>query len=117
MLCREFRLHNTLLLWDAILAYGQDLELLDFICVVMQIYVRQSRTRYVVIAADAGEVMKRLLRYPPVEDISQLLIRAVDTATRYRESHKDPSSRVQTRTLLQGQLRQVEDTLRSLLLE
>lgn len=67
---------------------------------------------------DAGEVMRRLLRYPPVPDITQLLSRAIQTATKYREAHpKTLSSKAQMRSLVQGQMRQVEETLRTLLLE
>jgi len=67
---------------------------------------------------DPGEVMRRLLHYPPVEDINVMLNRALQAASKYREKHpKTFSSKAQVRALVQSQLKQVQDTLQSLLLE
>jgi TBC1 domain family protein 5 len=73
---REFHLQDLLVLWDAIFAYGRSLALVDYICVAMLIYIREQ-----LLCMDEVTAMKRILKYPPVEDISLFVIKAVELCT------------------------------------
>lgn len=73
---REFHLQDLLILWDAIFAFGRSLKLVDYICVAMLIYIREQ-----LLQMDEMTVMKRLLKYPPVEDITVFVRKAVELAT------------------------------------
>jgi len=73
---REFHLQDLLVLWDAIFAYGRSLALADYIAVAMLIYIRQQ-----LLEMDEVTAMKRLLKYPPVEDITLFITKAVELAT------------------------------------
>ena len=73
---REFHLQDLLVLWDAIFAYGRSLALADYIAVAMLIYIRQQ-----LLEMDEVYAMKRLLKYPPVEDITLFIVKAVELCT------------------------------------
>jgi len=73
---REFHLQDLLVLWDAIFAYGRSLALADYIAVAMLIYIRQQ-----LLDMDEVTAMKRLLKYPPVEDITLFITKAVELST------------------------------------
>mmetsp|Transcript_9341 Transcript_9341/g.17928 ORF Transcript_9341/g.17928 Transcript_9341/m.17928 type:complete len:552 (-) Transcript_9341:4331-5986(-) len=82
LLSREFHLADVLLIWDSIFSkvgvavenrnvkmtghidFNKDLVLLDFLCVSMIIFVRSY-----LLSCDSTGILKRLLKYPPVEDI------------------------------------------------
>jgi len=70
LLGREFHLEDVLYLWDAMFAdqlnksKGQDIELLDYICLSMLTYVRSD-----LLMKDNMGCLQRLMRYPPVEDV------------------------------------------------
>jgi hypothetical protein len=68
LLGREFHLEDTLLLWDAMFAYGQRLALLDHLIVAMLVYVRDE-----LLSRDYSDCMRRLFRYPPLEDVLVLV--------------------------------------------
>ena len=91
ILCREFNLSDTLTLWDSIFAlanvnlenkiefftgkldFCKELIMLDFICIAMIVFVRGFCKSYVVLQCDATGIMRRLLKFPPVEDVRALI--------------------------------------------
>jgi hypothetical protein len=87
ILSREFNLADTLILWDSIFAKvnqagdNADLALLDFICVAMIIFVRAFSKIYIVLQSDYSGILRRLLKFPPVEDVHIL----VNMALSYQE--------------------------------
>ena len=88
LLGREFHLEDVLLLWDAMFADhydtlakgsaqgggegasslpaggGRGLELLEFLCLAMLIYIRSD-----LLGKDNMGCLQRLMKYPPVEDV------------------------------------------------
>lgn len=78
MLSREFNLADTLEIWDAIFASysiepDKELVLLDYLCIAMMVFVREFCKLYVVLQADQSGILKRLLKFPPVEDVHILV--------------------------------------------
>ena len=78
MLSREFNLADTLELWDAIFAvYSLEPEkefmLLDYLCIAMIVFVRAFCKSYAVMQADQSGILRRLLKFPPVEDVHILV--------------------------------------------
>jgi len=72
LLGREFHLDDLLGLWDGIFGYSKDLILIDYLCVAMLIYIRRS-----LLDRDYTGCMKRLFKYPPVEDVHLFVEQAV----------------------------------------
>jgi hypothetical protein len=95
LLGREFHLEDVLRLWDAIFAYGQGLTLVDYIIVAMLMYIRESRTCFArlspfgplsslavhhhrtVLGKEYTACLQRLFKYPPVEDVSGFITKAL----------------------------------------
>ena len=69
---REFVIENVFILWDAIFAASESFDLLDFICVAMVLFVRQH-----LLDSDNSMALRRLLKYPPVEDVHVLVEKAL----------------------------------------
>lgn len=72
MLSREFSLHDCLIIWDALLASSDDesgIELLDFMCVAMLKFVESFSMGYLVMQSDHFGILRRLFKFPPVEDV------------------------------------------------
>jgi len=95
LLGREFHLADLLLLWDAIFAHSSDLVLLDFVCVSMLLYIRDQ-----LIHRDYTSCMRRLFKYPPVEDIHLFIEKAFDLMKNNNfESHTSvsPNANIITR--------------------
>jgi len=69
---REFHLDDVLTLWDALFAHGKQLELVEYICLAMLLYVRDQ-----LLQNDYSGCLKRLLNYPPVEDVTLFIDRAI----------------------------------------
>jgi TBC1 domain family protein 5 len=61
---REFHFEDVLTIWDAVFAYDAHNTLLDYIAVAMLIYIREQ-----LLHMDYSACLKRLLKYPPVEDV------------------------------------------------
>lgn len=94
ILNREFLLADAILLWDAIFSCAnvaienknteftgrldpkKEFLLLDFLCVAMLVFVRGF-----LLESDANGCLMRLLKFPPVENITEL----VSMAVRYRD--------------------------------
>lgn len=62
---REFHIADVVTLWDAIFAWGQGLALVDMVSVVMLIYIREA-----ILGKEYTDAMARLMKFPPVEDVS-----------------------------------------------
>ena len=69
---REFHLADSMVVWDALFAYGQGLMLVEYMAVSMLLYVRAS-----LIEGDYTQTLRRLLKYPPVEHVHTLVERAL----------------------------------------
>ena len=73
---REFHIEDVKVLWDAIFAFGAEsqgssspttaLALVDYLAVAMLMYVRND-----LLAHEYTMAMKRLLKFPPLEDVLQ----------------------------------------------
>jgi len=83
LLGREFHLDDTLTLWDAIFAHDEDFRLVEYICVAMLQYIRHQ-----LLAQDFTGCMRRLLTYPPVEDVHVLVTKAVQLCKKINSPQK-----------------------------
>jgi len=81
---REFHLDDVLTIWDAVFAYGQELKLIEYICLAMVLYLRDQ-----LLEMDNSGCLRRLLNYPPVEDVTIFITSALNLA-------KPASSRVKS---------------------
>jgi len=96
LLGREFHLEDVLLLWDAMFADhhltastaskalpgGRGLELLEYICIAMLVYIRGD-----LLGKDNMGCLQRLMKYPPVEDVKVF----VSSALQLRKSSSTAS--------------------------
>jgi len=77
LFCREFHLEDVRRLWDAFFADSIEKEdgfsIADYMCVSMCLFVRSS-----LLQGDNSFCLRRLLKYPPVEDVSVLLESALN---------------------------------------
>ena len=108
MLSREFRLSQTLVVWDTLFGYYSKnnpsvktptLHFLDYLCVAMLIYVSEqckikdwefkAKKIFVVLERDeSGMIMGRLIRYPPIEDVTTLIRLAHEEVVRNKSFEK-----------------------------
>jgi len=105
---REFHFEDAKVVWDAIFAHGKALQLADFVAVAMLMRVlsqpraalpeARPRTvapdRYVrasLLQLEHPAVLKRLLKFPPVEDVHFLVERALQLCRRVTEPPSQPS--------------------------
>ena len=76
LFCREFHIEDVMFLWDAIFASAkrpvQSFVLVDHICCSMLYYVRET-----LLMGDMSLCLRRLLRFPPVEDIRIILMKSL----------------------------------------
>jgi len=72
LLAREFHIEDVFLLWDAIFAFDTEATLIDYICVAMLIYIRSE-----IIGQDYSFSMRRLFKYPPVENVHAFIKKAL----------------------------------------
>jgi TBC1 domain family protein 5 len=96
LLGREFHLEDVLLLWDAMfadhhetcikgtktLAGGRGLELLEYVCIAMLVYIRAD-----LLGKDNMGCLQRLMKYPPVEDVKVF----IKSALTFRDSTTTPT--------------------------
>ena len=68
---REFHIEDVIVIWDAILqsSEAEFLRTIEFISASMLLYVREF-----LLQNEAHQVMRRLMKYPPVEDVHLLLV-------------------------------------------
>lgn len=69
---REFHMEDSMVVWDAIFSYDQSFGLVDYIAVAMLIFIRTQ-----LLERDFAGCIKRLQKYPPVEDITVLIEHAI----------------------------------------
>jgi hypothetical protein len=69
---REFRLNETLTLWDAIFAYDKNLTLVDYVAVAMISTIRDK-----LLSTDQNGVLQLLFKYPVVASMSSFVDQAV----------------------------------------
>ncbi|KAH8552548.1 hypothetical protein BGW37DRAFT_550784 [Umbelopsis sp. PMI_123] len=60
---REFNIDNVLELWDAIFAEDPSLNIVEYVCLVLLIRIRDK-----LIVGEYAECLTLLMRYPPVKD-------------------------------------------------
>eukprot|EP00339_Tiarina_fusa_P005127 CAMPEP_0117046714 /NCGR_PEP_ID=MMETSP0472-20121206/32295_1 /TAXON_ID=693140 ORGANISM="Tiarina fusus, Strain LIS" /NCGR_SAMPLE_ID=MMETSP0472 /ASSEMBLY_ACC=CAM_ASM_000603 /LENGTH=481 /DNA_ID=CAMNT_0004759161 /DNA_START=11 /DNA_END=1456 /DNA_ORIENTATION=+ len=72
---REFHLDDVLTIWDAIFAFGDELKLVEYICLAMVLYLRDQ-----LLEMDNSGCLRRLLNYPPVEDVTIFITSAIHLA-------------------------------------
>jgi TBC1 domain family protein 5 len=74
--CREFHIEDVMFLWDAIFASvkypATSFVLVDHICCSMLYYVRET-----LLAGEQSMCLRRLLKFPPVEDIRIILMKSL----------------------------------------
>jgi len=69
---REFHFEDVLNIWDSVFAYGENLLLIDYYCISMLVYIREQ-----LLTSDGIHALKRIYKYPPVEDVSLLIKQAL----------------------------------------
>lgn len=69
---REFHLEDTVTVWDSIFAYDDHFGFLDYMAVAMLIFIRGQ-----LLSRDFSDCIKRLQKYPPVEDVTILIEHAI----------------------------------------
>ena len=80
---REFQIDNVYILWDAVFAFSENFSLIDTICVSMIEFVRLqcmitcSFLPHPVLESDNSGALRRLLKYPPIEDVHLLVVKAI----------------------------------------
>jgi len=72
---REFRLSETLTLWDAIFAYDKSFSLIDHIAVSMLMVIREQ-----LLSADQNGVLQLLFKYPIVVQVPEFVEQALTMA-------------------------------------
>jgi len=72
---REFRLNETLTLWDGIFAYDKTLSLVDYIAVAMIITIRDK-----LLSTDQNGVLQLLFKYPVIAPMSSFVDQALTMA-------------------------------------
>lgn len=73
LFAREFHLEDVLLLWDALFAHDKHMALVDYVMVSMLTYIRES-----LIGHESAMCLQRLFHYPPVEDPTVFIRRAME---------------------------------------
>jgi len=87
---REFHLQDLFIMWDALFAHSKELNLVDYICTAMLIYIR-----YQLLDKDYTACLKRLFKYPPVEDVHLFVEKAISMqrGEPQVEFHQTPNTR------------------------
>jgi len=66
---REFHIRDVCGLWDGIFSEG--FGIVDYLCVAMLLFIRTQ-----VIGKDQNQALRRIMKYPPVEDVHVLILKA-----------------------------------------
>ncbi|KYR02956.1 RabGAP/TBC domain-containing protein [Tieghemostelium lacteum] len=77
---REFHLEDLMNIWDCVFAYGDELVLIDYLSISMLAYIRDQ-----LLHSDSIYALKRIYKYPPVEDVYLL----VKQAFMIKDSHHE----------------------------
>lgn len=90
---REFHIEDVIVVWDSLWSIAphplseNSFNLADFICISMLLYVRPT-----LMGGDNTVCLRRLLRYPPVEDVRVLITRALHLQNSWKVNLSDPTS-------------------------
>ena len=71
---REFPVMDVLNVWDAIFAYGNNLEFVNYLFLAMLVFVREQ----ILLSSQYSTTMMILMKYPEIMDIRDLLQLALD---------------------------------------
>eukprot|EP01102_Stenamoeba_stenopodia_P016179 TRINITY_DN5623_c0_g1_i1.p1 TRINITY_DN5623_c0_g1~~TRINITY_DN5623_c0_g1_i1.p1 ORF type:complete len:526 (+),score=140.78 TRINITY_DN5623_c0_g1_i1:168-1745(+) len=74
---REFELNDLLNIWDALFAFGEDLYLLDYMCVAMLMFIRTQ-----LLSMDQSNCLRRLMKYPSVDEVQSFVEKALQLSGR-----------------------------------
>ncbi|KAL0488130.1 hypothetical protein AKO1_008951, partial [Acrasis kona] len=99
---REFHIEDAMVIWDGIFAdsgaYDDEtfnLDLVEHIAINMLIYIRQQ-----LLVDDYSHVLRRLMKYPPVEDPHVFVERALESRKNpYKKSNSTPEHTTTNSTL------------------
>lgn len=69
---REFHLEDTVTVWDSIFAFDDHFGFIDHMAVAMLIFIRSQ-----LLNKEFADCIKRLQKYPPVEDVTILIEHAI----------------------------------------
>jgi len=93
---REFHIRDVCGLWDGIFSEG--FEIVDYLCVAMLLFVKKG-----VIDREQHQALRRIMKYPPVEDVHVLILKANNVrvlAAKYEA--KREQAKAQSTSLLPG---------------
>jgi len=93
---REFHIRDVCGLWDGIFSEG--FEIVDYLCVAMLLFVKKS-----VIDREQHQALRRIMKYPPVEDVHVLILKANNVrvlAAKYEARREQ--AKAQSTSLLPG---------------
>ncbi|KAL7718226.1 Rab GTPase activating protein [Entamoeba marina] len=76
LFAREFHIDDVIIVWDTLFSFGHQLKLVDSMFVVMLLYIRND----IIERDDESYSMRRLMKYPPVEDLKPLIELSVGLA-------------------------------------
>jgi hypothetical protein len=100
---REFHIEDVLVVWDAIFADSGgfrnsdldpmtiDLSLVEHLAIMMLVYIRSQ-----LLELDFSDCLKRLMKYPPVEDVHLFVERALQSRNRPYDKLTFNDQKVQT---------------------
>jgi len=86
MLAQVFPLHEILILWDAILAFDNNVQLLDWLCVAMLVNIR-----HLILGKDYSSCMQLLFNYTQTNDPRYLVATAIQLQVRYQQLLNTPN--------------------------
>jgi len=66
---REFHIRDVCVLWDGI--FSQGFDIVDYLCVAMLLFIKTQ-----VMGKDQNQALRRIMKYPPVEDVHVLILKA-----------------------------------------
>lgn len=69
---REFHLEDTVTVWDSVFAFDDHFGFIDHMAVAMLIFIRSQ-----LLSKEFADCIKRLQKYPPVEDVTTLIEHAI----------------------------------------
>jgi len=94
---REFHIRDVCGLWDGIFSKG--FEIVDFLCVAMLLYIREE-----VMGKDQNQALRRIMKYPPVEDVHVLILKAnkVEVSSKTYDAKREKNKSLNASPVLPG---------------
>jgi len=84
---REFHLHETLTLWDAIFAYDKAFSLIDYISVSMLMVIRDP-----ILSTDQNGVLQLLFKYPNIAPVTNFIEHGLSMAMAKAKPKRPPGA-------------------------